>query len=90
MLLAEQIQYAAQDVEHLHALKEKLDAELNAAGLMGIFRLEMNLLPVVVGMELIGFRVDRKKLGELAAEATQKRDQTAQLSTNSLEDESST
>jgi ribonuclease D len=28
MLLAEQIQYAAQDVEHLHALKEKLDAEL--------------------------------------------------------------
>ena len=77
-LLAEQIQYAAQHVEHLHALKEKLDAELNAAGLMGIFRLEMNLLPAVVGMELIGFCVDRKKLEGLAAEATQKRDQTAQ------------
>jgi len=30
MLLAEQIQYAAQDVEHLHTLKEKLDAELKA------------------------------------------------------------
>jgi len=28
MLLGEQIQYAVQDVEHLHALKEKLDAEL--------------------------------------------------------------
>jgi ribonuclease D len=27
MLLAEQIQYAVQEVEHLHALKEKLDAE---------------------------------------------------------------
>jgi DNA polymerase I-like protein with 3'-5' exonuclease and polymerase domains len=79
MLLAEQIQYAAQDVEHLHALKEKLDAELNAAGLMGIFRLEMNLLPAVVGMELIGFCVDRKKLEELAAEAARKRDQTAQI-----------
>jgi DNA polymerase I len=77
-LLAEQIQYAAQDVEHLHSLKEKLDLELNAAGLMGIFRLEMDLLPVVVGMELTGFCVDRKKLEELAAEATQKRDQTAQ------------
>src|SRR5215813_13354223 len=77
-LLAEQIQYAAEDVEHLHALKEKLDAELNAAGLMGIFRLEMNLLPAVVGMELIGFCVDRKKLEELAAEAARKRDQTAQ------------
>jgi ribonuclease D len=34
MLLAEQIQYAAQDVEHLHALKEKLDAELKAATLI--------------------------------------------------------
>jgi DNA polymerase-1 len=78
IFLAEQIQFAAQDVEHLHALKKKLDAELNAAGLMGIFRLEMNLLPVVVGMELIGFCVDRKKLEELAAEATQKRDQMAQ------------
>jgi DNA polymerase I-like protein with 3'-5' exonuclease and polymerase domains len=77
-LLAEQIQYAAQDVEHLHALKEKLDVELNAAGLMGIFRLEMNLLPVVVGMELTGFCVDRKKLERLAAEATQKRDLMAQ------------
>src|SRR5215472_7547621 len=78
VLLAEQIQYAAQDVEHLHSLKEKLDAELNAAGLMGIFRLEMDLLPVVVGMELIGFCVDRKKLEGFAAEATQKRDQMAQ------------
>ena len=70
--------FAAENVEHLHSLKEKLDAELNSAGLMGIFRLEMNLLPVVVGMELMGFCVDRKKLEELAAEATRKRDQMAQ------------
>jgi DNA polymerase I len=77
MLLAEQIQYAVQDVEHLHALKEKLNAELNAAGLMGVLRLEMDLLSVVVGMELIGFCVDRKKLEELAAKATQERDQVA-------------
>ena len=84
MLLAEQIQYAAQDVEHLHALKEKLDAELKAAALMGVLRLEMDLLPVVVGMELIGFCVDRKKLEELAAEATQERDQVAQTVNNLL------
>ena len=84
MLLAEQIQYAAQDVEHLHALKEKLDAELKSAGLMGVLRLEMDLLPVVVGMELIGFCVDRKKLEELAAEATQERDQVAQTVNNLL------
>jgi ribonuclease D len=64
MLLAEQIQYAAEDVEHLHALEEKLNAELKAAALMEVFRLEMDLLPVVVGMELKGFCVDRKKLEE--------------------------
>ena len=84
MLPAEQIQYAAQDVEHLHALKEKLDAELKAAALMGVLRLEMDLLPVVVGMELIGFCIDRKKLEELAAEGTQERDQVAQTVNNLL------
>jgi DNA polymerase-1 len=84
MLLAEQIQYAAQDVEHLHALKEKLDAELKAAALMGVLRLEMDLLPVLVGMELIGFCVDRKKLEEIAAKATQERDQVAQTVNNLL------
>src|SRR6476660_3184727 len=84
MLLAEQIQYAAQDVEHLHALKEKLDAELNAAGLVGVFPLEMDLLPVVVEMEFIGFCVDRKKLEELAAKATQEREQVAQTANNLL------
>ena len=72
------IQFAVQEVEHLHALKEQLDAELKAAALMGVLRLEMDLLPVVVGMELIGFCVDRKKLEEIAAEATQERDQVAQ------------
>ena len=84
MLLAEQIQYAVQDVEHLHALKEKLDAELKAAALVGVLRLEMALLPVVVGMEFIGFHVNRKKLEELAAEATQERDQVAQTINNLL------
>jgi DNA polymerase-1 len=84
MLLAEQIQYAVQDVERLHALREKLNAELNAAGLMGVLRLEMDLLSVVVGMELIGFCVDRKKLEELAAKATQERDQVAQTVHNLL------
>ena len=84
MLLVEQIQYAVQAVEHLHTLKEKLDAESNAAELTGVWRLEMDLLPVVVEMELIGFCVDRKKLEELAAEATQERDQVAQTVNNLL------
>ena len=84
MLLAEQIQYAVQDVEHLHALKEKLDAELKAEALMGVLRLEMALLPVVVGMELIGFCVDWKNFEEIAAEATQERDQVAQTVNNLL------
>src|SRR5258708_15520 len=62
----------------------KLHAELKAAALMGVLRLEMDLLPVVVGMELIGFCVDRKKLEELTAEATQERDQVAQTVNNLL------
>jgi DNA polymerase I-like protein with 3'-5' exonuclease and polymerase domains len=84
MLLDEQIQYAAEDVEHLHAFEEKWNAELKSAALMGVFRLEMDLLPVVAGMELRGFCVDRKKLEELAAEATQERDQVAQTVNNLL------
>ena len=44
----------------------------------------MALLPVVVGMEFIGFCVDRKKLEELAAKATQERDQVAQTANNLL------
>jgi DNA polymerase I-like protein with 3'-5' exonuclease and polymerase domains len=51
---------------------------------MGVLRLEMDLLPVVIGMELIGFCVDRKKLEELAAKATQERDQVAQTVHNLL------
>ena len=78
ILLDEQIQYAVQDVEYLHALRGKLDAELNAAGLMGVFRLEMDLLPAVVGMELNGFCVNWEKLEELTAKASQKRDRAAQ------------
>jgi DNA polymerase I len=78
MLLDEQIQFAVQDVEYLHALRAKLDAELNTAGLMGVFRLEMDLLPAVVGMELNGFCANREKLKELTAKASQKRDKAAQ------------
>src|ERR1700687_1468713 len=84
MLLGEQIQYAVQDVEHLHALKEKLDTELKAAGLMGVLYLEMTLLPIGAGMELNGFCVDRKKREEIAAKATQERDQVAQAVYNLL------
>ena len=53
-------------------------------GLMGVLRSEMDLLSVVVEMELIGFCVDRKKLEELAAKATQERDQVAQTVHNLL------
>ena len=84
MLFDEQIQYAAQDVEHLHTLKEKLDLELKAVGLTDVFRLEMDLLLVVVGMESNGFCVDRKKLEEIAAKTTQERNQAAEAVYNLL------
>src|ERR1700736_2792953 len=43
---------------------------------MGVLQLEMDLLPVVVGMELNGFCVDRKKREEIVAKA-QEREQLA-------------
>jgi ribonuclease D len=48
MLTEGQLDYAARDVMHLHALKDKLADALRVAGLDATFELEMALLPVVV------------------------------------------
>lgn len=69
MLTEEQLGYAARDVTHLHALKDKLIEALTASGLMATFALEMALLPVVVDMEAAGMPVHREKLAQVLAEA---------------------
>jgi len=64
-----QIQYASDDVAHLHQLKAVLETELDDARLNDIARLEMALLPVVVDMEATGYAVDRSRLETMLAEA---------------------
>jgi DNA polymerase I len=67
-----QLHYARDDVRHLHALRHKLEAELQSAGLWETFALEMALLPAVVDMQAAGMPVDREKLERVIDQATRK------------------
>ena len=67
-LTPEQLQYAADDVNFLHALKEKLSLKLEEASLMDTFNLEMLVLPVAAQLYLTGVAVDPTKVEALLAE----------------------
>lgn len=54
-----QMQYAVEDVEHLHALYEAQMEQIKALGLETIYRLEYKLLPVLVKMEQTGCLIDK-------------------------------
>jgi len=54
-LTAEQRQYAAGDVLHLHALKERLDAMLEREGRMELARACFAFLPIRAQLDLSGF-----------------------------------
>ena len=54
-LTEEQCAYAASDVLHLHALKEKLDARLDREGRTGIAQACFDFLPVRAHLDLIGY-----------------------------------
>ncbi|MCC5808623.1 MAG: hypothetical protein JJU00_20010, partial [Opitutales bacterium] len=62
MIFDDQLAYAAADVFHLHALRERLAADLTGAGLDTVWALETELIPVVIGMEQAGFAMDRARL----------------------------
>jgi DNA polymerase-1 len=72
MLMPEQLEYAANDVAHLHALKEKLQVAIVEAGLKEVCELEMKLLPVVVDIEARGFAVNREMLESIGEECRQR------------------
>jgi DNA polymerase I-like protein with 3'-5' exonuclease and polymerase domains len=72
MLSPEQLEYAANDVAHLHALKEKLQHAIVEAGLKEVCELEMQLLPVVVDIEARGFAVNREILENIGEECHQR------------------
>jgi DNA polymerase-1 len=68
-LTDDQLAYAARDVAHLHALYDVLTLKLEQNALGDVAELEMNLVPVVVGMEAAGMAVDRDKLAAICDEA---------------------
>lgn len=54
-LSQEQLEYAAQDVVHLHGLREKLDAMLLREGRSGLYQACVEFLPVRVMLDLAGW-----------------------------------
>lgn len=54
-LSRDQLEYAAQDVIHLHALREKLDAMLLREGRMGLLQACLEFLPVRAMLDLAGW-----------------------------------
>lgn len=57
-LTQEQLEYAAQDVVHLHAIREKLDSILLREGRMGLFQACVEFLPVRTMLDLAGWEKD--------------------------------
>ena len=57
-LSQQQLAYAASDVLHLHALKEKLDAMLEREGRRGFAEAAFGFLPVRARLDLAGFSDD--------------------------------
>jgi DNA polymerase-1 len=68
LLTEEQLAYAVADVEHLHALWQRLEAELEKAGLTDVWAMETGLIPIVASMEATGFTVDRAALERIRDE----------------------
>lgn len=62
-----QLQYAADDVEHLLRLRDVMKPKLAKAGLNRIAMLEFSSIVPVASMELNGLYLDRQRWSELAA-----------------------
>ena len=61
-LTEEQLEYAALDVLHLNALKDKQLEAINEENLEDVLKLENRLVPIVVEMEHQGFGVNKDRL----------------------------
>jgi DNA polymerase I len=72
-LIEGQLEYAAADVRHLHALRDELEVNLKSVGLWDVFGLEMQLLPTVIDVQAHGMPVCRQKLHDVLEAATAKR-----------------
>jgi DNA polymerase-1 len=72
-----QLEYACNDVAHLHALREWQRNELASTGMTEVFRLETNLLPVVNHLETAGWYILPEPLQEEICTCTALRDRIA-------------
>lgn len=59
------LEYAAEDTRILPRIRERLDAGMEDAGVVGIFRLEMALLPALLNARRKGVRLDVRGAEEL-------------------------
>ena len=73
VLTDDQLDYARNDVRYLHQLKAVLEKELGEAGLTRVFKLESDLIPVVVEIERQGFAVDVALLRKQRDQAEKKK-----------------
>ncbi len=79
-----QIAHAAREAAFLHALQKVLARELGKAGLKQVAALEMELLPVVAGMEESGIAVNATRLKALASGARRQMEHSARALADAL------
>ena len=63
------LEYAANDVRYLHAVRLHLRAELESHNLIPVYELERDLIPCINAMSESGLYVDRDAIDRLAREA---------------------
>jgi DNA polymerase family A/3'-5' exonuclease len=72
-LSREQLEYSANDVRHLHALRDTLSRRHEEARTTKILALEMELIPIVNAMHDYGFPIDAEKMRAIGGDARVKR-----------------
>ncbi|HPA17487.1 MAG TPA: DNA polymerase [Verrucomicrobiae bacterium] len=77
VLPREMLAYAARDVAHLAALRERIEAEIRSASLGTVAEIEMSIIPAVVAMEAAGMHVGRERLAVIATEAEKRAEDAA-------------
>ena len=77
-LTSEQMIYSAQDVLHLHDLREAQEKEIRQAELGKVWDLERRLAPIVVGMSNTGIRFDTNGVADIVASLKAKIETCAQ------------
>jgi DNA polymerase I-like protein with 3'-5' exonuclease and polymerase domains len=79
VLSEEQLAYAAEDVQWLHALRDKLKPQLAKAGLNKVALIEFGVIAAEGEVENKGIFLDKKRWLDLAAKNREKRDEVKRV-----------